>query len=125
MERSTCRIDNDYIAAKVVRGDANGDGIVNGNGTGPAASDDVRFFVNHYLDQQIVTDLDGVERVVGDITSVTTMADFNGSGTTDILDWYILTQEHVRRPRDCRRKFGCSFWLAATCLNQRPSRSAC
>ena len=43
----------------------------------------------------MVTDLGGKQRVVGDITSVTTMADFNGSGTTDILDWYILTQEHI------------------------------
>jgi len=91
-------VDNDYIAAKVVRGDANGDGVVNGNGTGPAASDDVTFFVNHYLNQQMVTDLDGVQRVIGDITSVKTMADFNGSGTTDILDWYILATEHQNAP---------------------------
>lgn len=88
-------IDNDYIASNVIRGDANGDGIVNGNGTGPAASDDVTFFVNHYGQRQFVNDTNGNSVVAGDITSVTTMADLDGSGQTDIFDWYILTQAHI------------------------------
>jgi hypothetical protein len=87
-------IDNDYIAANVVRGDANGDGLVNGDGTGLESVDDVAFFVNHFLHRQLVTDLNGAERQIGDITSVTTMADFSGDGITDIRDWFILTQEH-------------------------------
>jgi hypothetical protein len=91
-------VDNDYIAAHVVRGDANGDGVVNGNGTGPAATDDVTFFVNHFLNKHTFTDTAGFSRVMGDITSVTTQADFNGDGTTNLLDWYILRQEHVDSP---------------------------
>jgi hypothetical protein len=33
--------------------------------------------------------------VIGDLTSVTTIADFDGSGRTDILDWHILRANHA------------------------------
>ena len=43
-------VDNDYIAnLHLVQGDVNGDGVVNGNGAGPAATDDVSFFIAHWL----------------------------------------------------------------------------
>ena len=87
--RITLATDNDYIAANVVLGDANGDGQVNGDGTGDETVDDISFFVNHYLETQVIN---GVVR--GDITSVTTLADLDGSGRTDILDWHILRTNH-------------------------------
>ncbi len=86
--------DNAYIANLVsngtlVAGDVNGDGMVNGNGTGLAAEDDVRFFLEHYRDQRLV---DGF--VVGDLESRTMMGDLDYSGTTDLRDWYLLVQNH-------------------------------
>ena len=86
--------DNAYIANLVsngtlVAGDVNGDGMVNGNGTGLAANDDVRFFLEHYRDQRSV---DGF--VVGDLESRTMMGDLDYSGTTDLRDWYLLVQNH-------------------------------
>jgi hypothetical protein len=87
-------LDNDFIAANVVRGDANGDGLVNGDGSGDPAVDDVAFFVENFLQTNLVIDEAGATRQVGDITSITTMADFNGDGITDVRDWFILTSSH-------------------------------
>lgn len=81
--------DNDFIAATVVPGDANGDGIVNGDGTGDPMTDDIAFFVDNFFEQQVVGG-----QVIGDLTSITTIADFDGSGRTDILDWHILRANH-------------------------------
>jgi hypothetical protein len=82
--------DNDFIASRnLVPGDVNGDGLVNGNGTGPAASDDVRFFIDHWLDQRVVNGLQ-----VGDLTSRTTMGDLNFDGRTSLADWAMLRAAH-------------------------------
>lgn len=86
--------DNDYIAANVVPGDANGDGLVNGDGTGDEAVDDVTYFVNHFYATQVLINSVGGEVIMGDLNSITTLADFNGSGRTDIMDWIILLQNH-------------------------------
>jgi hypothetical protein len=82
--------DNDFIAGRnLVPGDVNGDGVVNGNGSGPAASDDVRFFIDHWLDQRVV---DGLQ--VGDLTSRTMMGDLNFDGRTSLADWAMLRAAH-------------------------------
>jgi hypothetical protein len=47
--------ENDFIVSRnLVNGDVNGDGVVNGNGSGPVATDDVSFFIDHWLDQRTV-----------------------------------------------------------------------
>lgn len=81
--------DNDFITASVVPGDANGDGVVNGDGTGNESVDDVSFFVNHYFETQVINGA-----ISGDLTSITTLADLDGSGRTDLLDWHILRTNH-------------------------------
>lgn len=87
--------DNDFIAAYgIVPGDANGDGMVLGDGTGHESTDDVTYFINRYKATQVIQDAAGVPVVVGDLNSITTMADFDGNGRTDILDWIILYQNH-------------------------------
>ncbi len=86
--------DNDYITANAVPGDANGDGMVLGDGTGDESVDDVTYFVNRFFATQELTDIAGNTVVAGDLNSITTMADFDGSGRTDILDWIILYQNH-------------------------------
>lgn len=83
-------VDNQYIAAQnLMAGDLNGDNQVNGNGTGPAGSDDVSFFVAHFLDRRLV---DGFQ--IGDIVSRTQMGDLNFDGITNLADWYILTTNY-------------------------------
>ncbi|WP_442482122.1 PEP-CTERM sorting domain-containing protein [Aeoliella sp. SH292] len=86
--------DNDFITANVTPGDANGDGMVKGNGTGNESVDDVTYFVNRFYDTQVLTDAAGNSVIAGDLNSITTMADFDGSGRTDLLDWIILFQNH-------------------------------
>ena len=83
-------VDNDYIAFALpnmgfVTGDVNGDGVVNGTGTGPAATDDVRFFIDHWLAERRVDNI-----LVGDLTSRTTLGDLNFDGRTSLADWSIL-----------------------------------
>jgi hypothetical protein len=87
--------ENDYIAFAVpnmgfANGDVNGDGVVNGTGTGPAATDDVRFFIDHWLAERRVNNI-----VVGDLTSRTTLGDLNFDGRTSLPDWHILRSAHV------------------------------
>lgn len=86
--------DNAFVASMVesgqlVPGDVNGDLVVNGDGTGDPSSDDVSFFIDHYLDQQVIN-----FQVVGDLNSRMTMADLNYSGTTNLFDWLILINNH-------------------------------
>lgn len=86
--------DNAFIAQLVadgtlVPGDVNGDMVVNGDGTGDPASDDVAFFVEHYFDQQVINFV-----VAGDLNSRMQIADLNYSGTTNIFDWLILVENH-------------------------------
>jgi hypothetical protein len=83
--------ENDFIASRnLVNGDVNGDGVVNGTGSGPAATDDVRFFIDHWLDERRVNNF-----LVGDLTSRTTMADLNFDGRTSLADWSILRAAHA------------------------------
>jgi hypothetical protein len=87
--------ENDYIAFALpnmgfVNGDVNGDGVVNGTGTGLAATDDVRFFIDHWLAERRVNNI-----LVGDLTSRTTLGDLNFDGRTSLADWQILRSVHV------------------------------
>jgi hypothetical protein len=83
-------VDNQYIASlNLVNGDANGDGMVNGNGTGPAASDDVTFFAQHFLERRLVDNFQ-----IGDLVSRQQMADLNYDGITNLADWFVLVSTH-------------------------------
>src|SRR5262245_44586824 len=82
--------ENDYIAnLNLVNGDVNGDGVVNGTGTGPAATDDVSFFIAHWLNERR-----GNNIIVGDRTSRTSMGDLNFDGRTNLADWNMLRTAH-------------------------------
>jgi hypothetical protein len=88
-------VDNDFIATRLpamgfVNGDVNGDGAVNGTGTGPVGSDDVSFFIAHWLDERRVNNI-----LIGDIVSRTTLGDLNYDGRTSLADWHILRTAHV------------------------------
>ena len=83
--------ENAYIATLgLVPGDANGDGAVNGDGTGPVGTDDVSFFVTHWLDERQVNGF-----VIGDLISRTEQADLNFDGRTTLADWAILRNAHA------------------------------
>jgi hypothetical protein len=83
--------ENDFIANQnLVTGDVNGDGVVNGTGSGPVATDDVSFFISHWLDLRTVNGF-----VMGDLTSRTTMGDLNFDGRTSLADWAILRGAHA------------------------------
>jgi hypothetical protein len=83
--------DNDYVVSQnLVAGDVNGDGDVNGTGTGPAASDDVSFFIQHWLDERRVNNF-----IIGDLVSRTTMGDLNFDGRTTLADWALLRNAHA------------------------------
>lgn len=66
-----------------IAGDINQDGLVNGNGLGPAESDDVSAFLANYNAQGFTSAFDSV-----------THGDLDFSGKTDVLDWIILYQNH-------------------------------
>lgn len=88
--------DNDFVRPlNLTRGDANGDGSVNGDGTGPASSDDITFFIDNWNAQSFVSNGDGDLFRIGGLTTLTTQADFNTDGVTDLQDWFILRQNHV------------------------------
>ena len=82
--------ENDFIASRnLVPGDVNGDGVVNGNGSGPppptmSASSSIigsmSASVNSFL--------------MGDLTSRTTMGDLNFDGRTSLADWAMLRAAH-------------------------------
>src|SRR5262249_43542397 len=82
--------DNEWIAAKLASmgvtnpADVNLDGVVSGSGTGPAASDDVTFFIQHWMNVRQVNNL-----TVGDWISRQN-GDLNYDGRTDMLDAFIL-----------------------------------
>jgi len=87
-------VDNDYIAFALpnmgfVNGDVNGDGVVNGTGAGPAATDDVSFFIAHWLAERRVNNI-----LIGDLMSRTTLGDLNFDGRTNLADWNILRSAH-------------------------------
>lgn len=88
-ESDNAYVENLVATGQLVAGDVNGDLLVNGDGTGNAISDDVSFFIDHYLNQQIIN-----FEVIGDLKSRTQMADLNYTGTTDLFDWFILIQNH-------------------------------
>lgn len=86
--------DNEFVrqlveSGQLVPGDVNGDLVVNGDGTGDASEDDVTFFIDNYLSQQVIN-----FEVVGDLNSRLMMGDLNFSGTTNLFDWIILVQNH-------------------------------
>jgi hypothetical protein len=64
--------------------DLNQDGVVSGNGTGPAVSDDVTAFVAGWLTQG-----------AGSISERYLRGDLNFDGLTDIADWAILNRENA------------------------------
>ena len=70
--------------AGVALADVNLDGQVSGDGTGPAASDDVRAFVDGWLFRN---ELNGV--LVGDLVTRAN-GDLNFDGVTDLGDFSIL-----------------------------------
>ncbi|QDU58689.1 LamG domain-containing protein [Aeoliella mucimassa] len=76
--------------------DVNLDGIVAGDGTGPASSDDVTAFVENFFYEKTIDSIlaggDADERVpvrVGDVTT-RALGDLNVDGIIDLADWSIL-----------------------------------
>lgn len=66
-----------------IAGDINQDGFVNGDGTGLATEDDVAAFVANFFVTGYTSAFDRV-----------THGDLNLDGRTDVLDWFILYQNH-------------------------------
>jgi hypothetical protein len=89
-------VDNDWIAQKLAslgvtnRADVNLNGSVFGDGTGPAASDDVTAFIQGWRSQRLLAN--GVQ--VGDWIS-RQQGDLNYDGIVDLSDAYILRLELV------------------------------
>jgi glucose/arabinose dehydrogenase len=75
------------VAAVFVPGDINGDGIVNGTGTGDPSSDDVAAFVAGWLHTQAMGDIHSRQR-----------GDLDQNGVTDLFDWAILRSFHPDGP---------------------------
>ena len=85
--------DNAYIAGLNLKpGDVNRDGDVDGDGTGPASSDDVTAFVEGWL---TVREVDGVQ--LADLVSWEA-GDLNFDSITDLEDWSILRAYHPDGP---------------------------
>lgn len=86
-------IDNHpLLSGTLLPGDINLDGVVSGDGTGPAASDDVSAFVAGWGSVKL---LQGAHNVVtvGD-WSTWANGDLNHDGVTNLLDWHILRTNH-------------------------------
>lgn len=66
-----------------IAGDVNQDGIVSGNGSGPAASDDITAFIAGWKSTGWASNYDRF-----------THGDLNFDGKTNLLDWYILAAHH-------------------------------
>jgi hypothetical protein len=82
-------VDNEWIAQQLAGknpADVNLDGVVSGNGTGPAATDDVTKLIQGYRSRRLVG---GVQ--VGDWMS-RQLGDLNFDGIVDLADAYILRQ---------------------------------
>jgi hypothetical protein len=94
-------VDNDWIKQELTRratlvgqpsipaGDVNLDGVVNGNGLGPIASDDVTAFISNWFKRNLVN---GVQ--VGDWNSRQN-GDLNYDGIVSQHDWQILRAGHA------------------------------
>ena len=84
--------DNQFIANALsgfVSGDINGDGAVNGDGTGNANTDDISAFVDNWLFENRVN---GV--LAGDINT-RMRGDFDFNGIVDLDDWHVLRTNHI------------------------------
>jgi hypothetical protein len=96
--------DNEWIAMEFERlatvagvseipaGDVNFDGVVSGDGSGPAATDDVRAFIENWMSTNLVN---GVK--VGDWNS-RQQGDLNFDGTVDLFDFAMLRDAHPDGP---------------------------
>jgi hypothetical protein len=83
-------VDNEWIATQLAGknpADVNLDGVVSGNGTGPAATDDVSKLIQGWNSRRLVN---GVR--VGDWTS-RQQGDLNFDGIVDLGDAFMLRQE--------------------------------
>ncbi|MCO6043684.1 PEP-CTERM sorting domain-containing protein [Aeoliella sp. ICT_H6.2] len=90
--------DNEWIADEIANtmpggvllmGDVNMNGVVSGNGTGPAATDDVTAFVDNWLFENRITGWGNKVITVGD-WSTWEKGDMNHDGTTDLRDWALI-----------------------------------
>lgn len=85
--------DNPVIAAALAgapAADVNLDGVVSGDGTGPAASDDVTAFVEGWrFETQVPDSFSNVPVAVGDLISRQN-GDLNLDGRVDLRDWIIV-----------------------------------
>ena len=70
-----------FGAPNGIEGDVNQDGVVSGNGTGPAASDDVTAFVEGWMTSGHAS-----------VVSAYMNGDLNLDKTTDLADWIILNR---------------------------------
>lgn len=95
--------DNEWIADQIANdpvlqgtllpGDANKDGVVNGDGSGDPASDDVAAFVAGWGTANV---LQGAHNQIAVGDWLTWEAgDFNHDGVTNFTDWYMLRANHV------------------------------
>ena len=85
--------------------DLNQDGVVAGDGTGPAATDDVTAFVTGWLTAG-----------AGSIADRYARGDINLNGITDLADWAILNRENSALGSSCD---------ATTCPVFRSRRLVC
>ncbi|QDU55886.1 LamG-like jellyroll fold domain-containing protein [Aeoliella mucimassa] len=95
--------DNEWIAEQIANdsvlqgtllpGDANKDGVVNGDGTGDPSVDDVAAFVAGWGTANIMQGAHN-QIYVGDWMTWES-GDFNHDGVTDFADWYLLRGNHV------------------------------
>ena len=93
--------DNEWIQQEIVStvpggvlkaGDVNRDGSVSGDGTGPAASDDVTALINGWRREKVIAGAHS-SVAVGD-WETWTWGDLNSDGTVDFSDWYLLRESH-------------------------------
>ncbi|MCA9188247.1 MAG: hypothetical protein KDA99_21615, partial [Planctomycetales bacterium] len=71
-----------------VAGDINGDGVVNGDGTGLAASDDITAYLDNWLFENRVNGI-----LTGDVNT-RQHGDFDFDGIVDLDDWQVLRMTH-------------------------------
>ena len=92
--------DNEWIANEIAQaplfgnlqmGDINRDGSVSGDGTGLAATDDVRAFIDGWLFENRIEGWGGKVSTVGD-WSTWGQGDLNLDGMVNLADWALLNQ---------------------------------